>query len=225
MRAIFSLFITAALLTGCAYALDKQYQDITVLTPGAEGAECFVIVDDVKFKLRPPQTASIFKSDEDLVVDCRAPGNRRNKVVIKPAYSEHAQLNVLNAGIGMAWDHESGALYKYPDIVEVSFIDTPFRPQALPAQNKPDIKQPEEYPLEEFSPGQPRLNSDRYTPPVKVKRRRAPSSSNAASKAAFSESVAVETVSKGELHDVVKSYGSAIDPSGHNAPTPLVPGE
>ncbi|MGB4106866.1 MAG: hypothetical protein WBK55_03625 [Alphaproteobacteria bacterium] len=149
-------------LSSCSYTLDRQIQDITVVTPGAEDTVCYMYVDGLRYKFFPPQTMNITKSRKDLVVDCIAPQNRRRKVVIEPALSQHAPLNVANGIIpGTTWDIASNSLFTYPEVVTVDFTSAVPMPEALPAQNNPDIRQPEEYDLEEFTSKLPRLNSDR----------------------------------------------------------------
>lgn len=150
------------MLSSCSYTLDRQIQDITVVTPGAEDAVCYMYVDGLRYKFFPPQTMNITKSRKDLVVDCLAPQNRRRKVVIEPALSKHAPLNVTNGILpGATWDIASNSMFTYPEVVEVDFTSAVPMPEPLPAQNNPDIRQPEEYDLEEFTSGLPRLNSDR----------------------------------------------------------------
>lgn len=164
-----TLILGSVLLLGsCAYALDDQIQDVQFLTPGAEDATCNVYIERVHYVIKPPQKVSLSKSRKDMTIDCLAPGNRRQKVIIEPGYQKSTALNVLNGGGGIPWDYASNAMFKYPDIIEVSFVDVPVVPQPLPSQNNPDIRQPEDYPLEEFLPGRPRLNSDagRITPEI-----------------------------------------------------------
>lgn len=151
-------------LGACAYWKDDAAQKLTVLTPGAENAMCHVYIDGLKYKFRPPQTQNIIKSDANLIVDCMAPGNRRREVVIKPQIEKSAFGNVFNAGVGAAWDYASKAAFTYPDTVYVDFTNMPLRSEKLPSYNNPDIKQPEEYKLEEFLPSTPRLNSDMEAP-------------------------------------------------------------
>ena len=158
----FFLLSSVVALASCAYAIDTHIQDVKFVTPGANGSVCFVYVDGLRYRVHPPQTISVNNTKEDLVVDCLAPGNRRKKVVIEPKIADSTYLNVANAGAGLPWDAFSGAAFKFPDIVEVDFTHTPVRAEDPPAQNAPDIKQPEEYMLEEFLPAQPRLNADRY---------------------------------------------------------------
>jgi len=158
-------------LASCAYIDDKSIQDITIYTPGAEDAVCNMYIEGVRYRAHPPQTISIFNSSEDLVIDCMAPGNRRQKLEIPSRRADSAHRNIATLGVGYAWDYASGALFKYPDTIEINFIDEPIGKPLIPAQNNPDIRQPEDYALEEFKPGQPRLNSDKYRQPPELIRR------------------------------------------------------
>ncbi len=168
----FLLLGSLLFLSSCAYALDKQIQDITVLTPGAEDTVCYVYVEGLRYKVHPPETVNISKSNQDLIVDCLAPQNRRRKVVIEPTLSDHEYLNAANAGAGAVWDYAANAMFTYPSVIEVDFTSARTSPESMPAQNNPDIKQPEEYLLEEFRPGLPALNSDRGTTQTPILKRR-----------------------------------------------------
>lgn len=172
MHKFYIPILSALLLTSCAYTFDKTIQPITIKTPGAQGAVCHVYVDGLRHRMKPPQTININKSKEDLIVECLAPGNRAQTVVIEPAVSDNAFLNTFTGIVpGLAWDSASGALYEYPSIVYVDFTNLALKPEPLPAQNNPDIRQPEEYNLEEFRSKQPRLNSDKYAVPVEIQKR------------------------------------------------------
>lgn len=229
-----SLLLLSLLSVGaCAYALDETIQDVKFVTPGAKNAACNVYVEGVKYRAKPPQTLNIFKSKEDLIVDCMAPGNRRKTVYIKPSIEKSAIWNVANAGVGLPWDYASAALFRYPDIIEVNFTDTPITDQPLPAQNNPDIRQPEEYRLEEFSPSSPRMNEDRDAPPVEILRRESASRTSAGSygqTGALSEPEIISS-DKGDLLDIIQDYGDDINPSAPDAessadaPIPLLPGQ
>lgn len=225
MRKIIPLIPTVILLASCAYAVDTAVQDITIRTPGAEDAVCYMYVEGVRYRMHPPQTTSIKRSKEDLIVDCLAPGNRRKKEVIEPAYADSAAGNVVTAGAGLAWDFASGALFQYPDVVEVSFIGVPVGPAFIPAQNNPDIRQPEEYILEEFRPGQPRLNEDKdKIPTVFVKRGETAAAESSTETGAFTES-GKATMDKGDLKTVIDSYAGELNPAASDGPTPIIPGE
>lgn len=211
------------MLASCAHMLEDQIQELTVVTPGAQDSICYVYVDKTKYRFRPPDTMTIVKSKEDLIVDCLAPGNRRKKVVIQPTISKVAALNAANGVVpGTSWDMLSGAINNYPELVEVDFTNTPTKPEDLPAQNNPDIKQPEEYRLEEFKAGLPRLNSDRYAATTELQRRRGAEDYTGGT---YRESYGPETTApmgsgKGDLMTVIDVMQTDINPSGAQTPPP-----
>jgi hypothetical protein len=163
-------FTALFILTSCAYMYEGQIQDIYVETPGADNSICYLYVEGLKYKAKPPQTIQISKSRENLMVDCMAPGNRRHQQFIQPDLSDYAYANIANGVIpGTAWDYAASTLYKYPEIITVDFTNTPVKMEEMPAQNRPDVKQPEEYSLEETLPGRPRMNEDRYKQQTEIK--------------------------------------------------------
>lgn len=160
------------LLGGCAYGVDTALQDVRVETPGAYNAWCIADVRGFRYKFNPPETINIRKSPDDMILECVAPGNRRRTVIVPPRDADTSILNVFNGYVpGLAVDHYSGAAYQYPDLILVDFQGIESEPEAMPAQNAPDVIQPEEYDLEEFLPSQPRLNSDRYAVPSQILKR------------------------------------------------------
>lgn len=206
------LLATAALITlsGCSYFAHTALQDIRIETPGAQNAVCYMYVDGLRYKYRPPQTMTITKSKEDLVVDCVAPGNRRRKVVIEPLRDLHAKGNAVTGVLpGMAWDYASEAGFFYPELIEVDFNGAPLASEALPQHNNPDIRQPETYQLEEFTPGSPRLNEDRYAPKIPLEKRKKPSEKQSYSGGQVDDSSVQQTspplISKSDLRDVLSS--------------------
>ncbi len=235
---LLSSFLAPLIALGaCSYAIDESIQDITLKTPGAHDAVCYVYVDGLRYRMRPPQTLNISKSGEDLEIDCLAPGNRRRKVYIEPAIEDSFYANAVTGMVpGGAWDYASKAMFKYPDVIEISFVGIQPQPEDLPAQNNPDIKQPEEYDLEEFSPGSPRLNEDRHAPVVQIERRQRPglqyTETGGVDSGFIMESMNSAPVmdgSKSDLMEVIDSLGTDMDPAGEPSspgdPVPLFPGE
>ena len=241
-----SAFLFSAIaLAGCAYATDGAIQDVKFITPGAHGAKCDVYVEKLRYRASPPQTLTLYKTDQDLVVDCRAPGNRHKIIYITPTIEDSAKGNIWNLGVGLPVDYASKSMYRYPDVIEVNFTDTPVRSQPLPAQNNPDVRQPEDYPLEEFSPSVPRMNKDGNAVPIQIERRNLGNSPVIYddSAAAFSEDTPTVGGGKGDINSVINSLSSAINPSSAagvpnavqapastsssnaDAPIPLIPGE
>lgn len=166
------LTLSAVLALGaCAYAFDGALQEVEIVTPGAENAKCFIILEKTRYTVNPPEIITIEKSGENMDVQCKAPGNRERNVIIKPQITNAAALSLAGGVVPIAADLTSDAVYVFPDRIEVSFEGMAVKPYPMPAHNAPDIKQPEEYRLEEFRPGLPRLNSDGHSAPVKLKRR------------------------------------------------------
>jgi hypothetical protein len=218
-----SLLASVVLLGGCAYLIEDQIQDIEFATPGAYDAVCNVYVDGVRYNVHPPQTTSIHKSKNDMVVDCMAPGNRRKKIYIQPKISKASKWNLATAGTGYVYDYASNALFTYPDKVIVDFTAAPTTDAPPPAQNSPDIRQPEDYLLEEFNPAQPRLNSDKGAQDVEILRRgeSAYGEADFGDSSAFSGSAA-ESQGKGTLMDAAPADQV---PAAQFSPMPIIPGE
>lgn len=216
------------LASACAYTLEGQMQDLTIRTPGAYDAVCDVYANKIRYKFYPPQTRKVTKSDEDLIIDCKAPGNRDRKVVIEPVISKVAPANAANGLVpGTAWDYASGALFTYPEVVEVDFRNMPVREMPPPTHNNSDIKQPEEYMLEEFKAGSPRMNSDRLEKEVPLRRRGESFSDEGESDQYSGGYVSTRETEaqggKGDLMRVIDSLGDDLNPSGESEA--IVPGE
>jgi len=225
MLSRFSAFLAIPLLFGCAYGFETTVQDLRIETPGAKDAICYAYVDGFRYRFYTPETISIRKTHEDLVVDCLAPGNRRKSTTISPDVTAMMLSNIANGFVpGATWDIVSGAAFKFPGVLEIDFTGIPISSEPLPAHNNPDIRQPEDYDLEEFLPGNPRLNSDKNAPPVVLKKR-----VRGSQVAKDFESHYVGTspapFSKGDLEDINPSNSGASQPSASNAPFPLYPGE
>ncbi|MGB4056982.1 MAG: hypothetical protein WBK77_02735 [Alphaproteobacteria bacterium] len=209
----FFLIGTVFCLSSCAYLIDKQIQDVTIVTPGAEDAVCYVYVEGLRYRVHPPQTVNVSKSYQDMTVDCLAPGNRRRKVVIEPALSKHEYMNVANGVVpGATWDLASNSMFTYPEVIEVDFTGAASSMEPMPAHNNPDIRQPEEYLLEEFSPGVPRLNSDRYetAQPIQRIQKKMPKAKSY-TEGGISESAAPVS-DKGDLKAVVDGLTTSSKP-------------
>lgn len=223
-------------LGACAYGIDGSIQEVQFLTPGAQNAACDVYVDRLRYRVKPPRSLDLFKSGKTLIVDCKAPGNRRKTINIEPQIEPSTAWNVANGGAGVAWDYASGALFRYPDVIEVDFSDTPITQQQHPAHNNPNLRQPGAYNLEEFLPDSPRLNADKNATPLEILRRESLSVNTYGEKdaAASIESNTMSNESKkASPMDMVQGLEDEMNPSqDRNAveseplleqPTPLFP--
>lgn len=214
-----SFLLTFVMLGACAYAVEKNYQPLTIRTPGAQDAVCDVWADKVRYRFYPPSTRNVKNSQEDLIVHCLAPGNRERKVVIRPAIADSFAGNVVTGFVpGASWDYASGAMFTYPDVVEVDFSAMQPKPMPLPVHNNPDNLQPEDYILEEFGPTVPYMNSDRYRKSLPLQRRAVPGSeedfysdSDAQSDAYSGSSTA--TPDKGDLMSVIDNLDNEMAPT------------
>ncbi len=161
--------LSAVLTLGaCAYSVESSSQDITFLTPNAQNAKCYVYVNKLKYQVFPPETLNIKKSSKDMEISCYAPGNREIKMIVPAKMSKRA---IWGGPAGMAWDYASQSLYYYPSVIAIDFSHEELKPNALPSYNNSDIKQPEEYDLEEFRPSQPRMNYDKHKIDIPILRR------------------------------------------------------
>lgn len=63
-------------LTGCASIIDEETQIVNVDTPYCPGAECVLRNDNGTFIVKStPETITIHKSSEDLIVECKKDGH------------------------------------------------------------------------------------------------------------------------------------------------------
>ncbi len=155
--------LICVLLGACSTAIDRSTQMITIETPGAQDAICHIMVDGILYKTYPPQTLRIQKSEEPLEVDCMAPGNRDQSVTVKPTVNQSVFYNITNGIVpGVLWDHETGAMFRYPETIVVDFAGTTPVPFPMPQHYNSDIPSPEGYDAEHIVPGMPKLPSDRY---------------------------------------------------------------
>lgn len=191
-------FVSFIFLTSCGYAIEKSQQKLTLLTPGAQDARCDVYIDRLRYRMFPPETITVTKSQEDMKIVCMAPGNRDAEKVVKAELEKRA----LWGGPGVAWDYAAKSLYSYPEIISVNFTNIPVKPTELPKHNNPDVVQPEEHRLEEFSASLPALNSDRNEPDMPIMRRDELEMIETNADAAPNEELAPDE--KGQLMDVIK---------------------
>lgn len=166
------LILSLAALSSCSYYMGDTIENITFETLGARNVICYAYIDNVKYKIRPPMKIALKRDKDPMILDCFAPGNRHKKLKIKSTMESSTMLNILNGGIpGGAWDYASDAMFHYPEKIYVDFRGIETTPMPLPDHNSPDIKQPEEYDLEEYLPATPRMNADKHEVPQLIMRR------------------------------------------------------
>ncbi len=140
------------------------------MTPGAENSECYVTTDAVngiKYRVRPPQTIRIKRSNDDLIVKCQAPGNREKTLRVPRSVHSAAALNITNGIVpGVVYDHFSGALYRYPKEISVDFTGIEPKISDFPAYEALDTIDPETINTEDMGPKSAEILSDYNRAPV-----------------------------------------------------------
>lgn len=155
MRVFYStLIITSAiLLTGCGGLVKGATQEVTLVTPGAWDAEC-TLDNGVKYKVASGETFTIMRSNNEIKVDCYAPGNRRKQMIVESGGNSWAVGDVLTGIVpGVAYDHLSGGLYRYPEVITVDFVGAPVIGHELPAYHNKDTPNPYTQAIEGYAAG------------------------------------------------------------------------
>lgn len=171
MSRLFLLSFTCLALSACGTAIDGASQRIEVVTPGANDAVCTLENNNLKYKIYTPGAAVIPKRPGTLTVTCVADGNRRKTVVYDEKINDTAYANVLNAGLGAAWDYETGGAFEYPETIVVDFTGIPASQMPRPNYDKHLREHPELFGMEEFRPGRSALIRDKYETPYELQKR------------------------------------------------------
>lgn len=148
------------LVTACASIIDGPTQAVRIDTPGATEAECF-LVNGVKYRVVTGETVKIMRSHRDMVVDCYASGDRHKQIVVESSFNGWGAANVTNGVIpGGSYDHYSGGLYTYPEIITVDFVGIPTRGFETPAYQNKDAPNPYKQAIENYGAGTPAIPED-----------------------------------------------------------------
>ncbi len=162
----FSLLAATALLslTACATILDHSSQPINFQAAGATEVLCDITYAGLKYNVRPPQTITVQKSRDDMQLTCHAAGNRVKTMIIPSSLSGWTFANVSNGIVpGAAYDAETGAMFKYPDVILIDFSDTTAKMDTLPAYHAVDTLDPSIAGTEDMTPNLAKLPDDDAT--------------------------------------------------------------
>ncbi len=177
---VLAMVLACAGLAGCSTLFENSYQKVLIRTPGAQDAECELTSGGAKFLAYPPQRVQVSRVYDELKVTCFAPGGREKTVIVTPRASPVVLFNVANGILpGLGVDHESGAMYRLPDAIDVDFRGVATVPERLPAYENSDIPPPLTRGLDNPRPGLPGLDRDDPWPalPKKIVRESAPTPS------------------------------------------------
>ncbi len=132
------LSLSLVALAGCSSIIETPSQKIEIVTPGAKISWCDLHIGNMIYRAEPPQILTIKKTDHPIEVKCLASGNRMKTTVVEPRLSRYAAGNVVTAGIGVAYDYASGALFNYPERIIVDFTQEIASPSPLPSYHDTD---------------------------------------------------------------------------------------
>lgn len=138
--------------------MEGATQEVRLDTPGAQEAEC-TLNNGVRYIGTSGQTLNIKKSRIPLTVECYGSGNRYKQVIVESHDSDWALGNVATLGTGAVYDHYSGGLYKYPDVITVDFVGMPTKGFELPDYHYNDAPNPYKQSIENFGPTVPKAPS------------------------------------------------------------------
>lgn len=156
------LLLLALALSGCSTMVNRATQEITIETPGTEGAICFIERPGYRSRVWTPKTIRINKSRYPLQVNCIAQGNREKTVVVEPVLPDSFYLNVFNGlAMGALIDYETGSMFTLPDKIVVDFTDMKPKPMPLPSYQRVIDDNPDIARTEAFKPGKSMLERDR----------------------------------------------------------------
>ncbi|MEM6781810.1 MAG: hypothetical protein AAF569_08105 [Pseudomonadota bacterium] len=164
MKTSFIAIASLLMITGCSSVLEGPTQQVTLLTPGAENAECMIHNKDFRYQMTSNETRKIMRSEHDMVVDCLAPGNREKSIVVENDLSRVATGNIATLGLGAAYDYYDNSLYTYPSVITVDFRNTPPQSYGLPQHHAEDLPDPSTLPVENYTPSLPKVDEDRFKP-------------------------------------------------------------
>jgi len=133
--------IAALALTGCASMTGKQLQQMTVTTTQdnkeVTGIGCTLSNDVGTWFVTSPGTATVHKSTDAMIIDCRHDTLAGNSRVESSANANVWGNVLLGGGIGYIVDRQTGAGFDYPGTTVVSMrpvasavMPTPVQPAA-----------------------------------------------------------------------------------------------
>jgi len=119
-----TILAVAALSTACASIMGSSDQTISVETRAAteqvSGALCELDNDKGKWFVTTPGSTTIARSNEALIVSCRKDDLAPGIVTVESTTKGSMAGNILFGGvIGVIVDHNSGAAYEYPTLIQV----------------------------------------------------------------------------------------------------------
>lgn len=121
----FFIAISLLSLVGCASITGTTNQNVSIQTKestGAEllGASCELTNKKGKWFITTPGTVGISRSNDDMQVSCTKDGYLQGKQgIVSDTKGMMFGNIILGGGIGAIVDHNSGAAYEYPSVIQI----------------------------------------------------------------------------------------------------------
>ena len=129
----FWLLAALLILPSCSTLLDRSTQEVQFETPGAVNSMCKIDTGEVSYKVHPPETITMMKTNDKLEVRCFADGHGQKTLLVEPVLSNNTFLNVSNGFVpGFAIDEHTKAHYIYPNVIVIDFESIPFQKAEQP---------------------------------------------------------------------------------------------
>ena len=108
---------TLLLMSGCATLTNDPNQPVEFLAPGCQKMQCTATNKRGSWKVSPPETVSIRRSDDSLAINCTDNSGRKHERSVESKVSD-SKLNTTAALfglLGMAADTVSDKHRAYPE--------------------------------------------------------------------------------------------------------------
>lgn len=124
MRTRTAICLLSCLASGCASVTGTTGQSVSVETRFQEkqvtGASCELSNNKGKWFVSTPASVQIRRSNDDLIVVCSKEGVGTGSAAVASETKGSMFGNILlGGGIGAIVDHNSGAAYEYPTVIQV----------------------------------------------------------------------------------------------------------
>lgn len=160
-RHLSAVLFSTLLLGACATMIDTPFQEVTLKTPGTDQARCLLDNDITVYPIHSNQTIKMQRNDSDIKITCTAPGNKNVSTVIDRDLNAWSIANITNAIVpGVTYDHFSGALYDYPNVISVDFGAVAGPGFPLPEYHAAGTPRPVDQGIENYNPSVPKKNGD-----------------------------------------------------------------
>lgn len=103
-------------LSACGYTANSSKQYVTFLAPNVDGAVCDVAVEQNHYNILPPQKVKIKTSEEDMHIECNAPGYEAVQMNVAAQVKSKALWGETTGG---DWNYDYQTSQQYPDTINI----------------------------------------------------------------------------------------------------------